>query len=121
MSASARKHVVKVRIIGEEYSIRSEAPPERVRQVAEYVDGVIRQVPLGWKTLNIDFGDGPKTAVTIPWGDIATAYYTTAIPNIETYIPMAPRTARRLARANWIRPLLATGPVQRFLQQVENA
>ena len=44
MTASARKHVVKVRIIGEEYSIRSEAPPERVRQVAEYVDGVIRQV-----------------------------------------------------------------------------
>ncbi|SEP09891.1 saccharopine dehydrogenase family protein [Aquisalimonas asiatica] len=81
------------------------------------IDGVIRQVPLGWKTLNIDFGDGPKTAVTIPWGDIATAYYTTAIPNIETYIPMAPRTARRLARANWIRPLLATGPVQRFLQR----
>jgi cell division protein ZapA len=36
--------VVKVRIIGEEYSIRSEAPPDRVRQVAEHVDGIIRQV-----------------------------------------------------------------------------
>ena len=44
MSATPRKNVVKVRIIGEEYSIRSEAPPERVRQVAEYVDGIIRQV-----------------------------------------------------------------------------
>ena len=47
MSASGRKHVVKVRIIGEEYSIRSEAPPERVRQVAEHVDGIIRQVMSG--------------------------------------------------------------------------
>jgi len=42
--SSSRKHVVKVRIIGEEYSIRSEAPPERVRKVAEHVDGIIRQV-----------------------------------------------------------------------------
>lgn len=45
--SSARKHVVKVRIIGEEYSIRSEAPPERVRQVAEHVDRTIRHVMSG--------------------------------------------------------------------------
>jgi cell division protein ZapA len=45
--SSARKHVVKVRIIGEEYSIRSEAPPERVREVAEHVDRIIRQVMSG--------------------------------------------------------------------------
>ena len=42
--SGGRKHVVKVRIMGEEYSIRSEAPPERVRQVAEHVDRIIRQV-----------------------------------------------------------------------------
>lgn len=47
MSPSPRKHVVKVRIIGEEYSIRSEAPPERVRQVAEHVDRIIREVMSG--------------------------------------------------------------------------
>ena len=45
--SSARKHVVKVRIIGEEYSIRSEAPPERVRAVADHVDRIIRQVMSG--------------------------------------------------------------------------
>lgn len=45
--SSARKHVVKVRIIGEEYSIRSEAPPERVREVADHVDRIIRQVMSG--------------------------------------------------------------------------
>ena len=45
--SSARKHVVKVRIIGEEYSIRSEAPPERVREVADHVDRTIRQVMSG--------------------------------------------------------------------------
>ena len=45
--SSARKHVVKVRIIGEEYSIRSEAAPDRVRQVADHVDRIIREVMSG--------------------------------------------------------------------------
>ena len=43
----SRKHVVKVRIVGEEYSIRSEAPPERVREVADHVDHIIREVMAG--------------------------------------------------------------------------
>ena len=41
---SGRKHSVKVRIVGEEYSIRSEAPPEHTRAVAEYLDRAIRDV-----------------------------------------------------------------------------
>lgn len=44
MSASSRKHTVRVRILGEEYSIRSEAAPEHTRAVAEYVDRAIREV-----------------------------------------------------------------------------
>lgn len=47
MSQAARKHVVKVRIGGEEYSIRSEAAPERVRAVAEHVDRTLREVLSG--------------------------------------------------------------------------
>lgn len=39
-----RKHVVRVRIMGEEYSIRSEADPEHTRRVAEYLDAAIRGV-----------------------------------------------------------------------------
>ena len=42
--SGGRKHVVKVRIVGEEYSIRSEAPPEHVRKVADHVDRAIREV-----------------------------------------------------------------------------
>lgn len=45
--SSSKKHVVKVRIVGEEYSIRSEAAPERVRQVADHVDHIIREVMAG--------------------------------------------------------------------------
>ncbi|VEG89935.1 saccharopine dehydrogenase family protein [Legionella spiritensis] len=55
------------------------------------LNGKITKVPLAWKTRNIDFGHGEKLAVTIPWGDVSTAYYTTGIPNIEVYIPMSQR------------------------------
>src|SRR5436190_8984048 len=48
-------------------------------------DGKITPVPAAWKTREIDFGDVKKTAVTIPWGDVATAYYSTGIPNIEVF------------------------------------
>jgi short subunit dehydrogenase-like uncharacterized protein len=63
-------------------------------------DGRIVQVPAAWKTKQIDFGAGPRTTITIPWGDVATAYHTTAIPNIEVYAaaPRMMRTGLRLSR-----------------------
>lgn len=41
---SARKHLVKVHILGEEYPLRSEASPEHTRAVAQHVDAAIRKV-----------------------------------------------------------------------------
>ena len=41
---SGKRHVVRVRIAGEEYPIRSETSPEHTREVARYVDRAIRQV-----------------------------------------------------------------------------
>lgn len=40
---TTKKNVVRVTILGDEYSIRSDASPERTRAVAEYVDDVIKQ------------------------------------------------------------------------------
>lgn len=41
---SEKRHVVKVTIVGEEYSIRSDATPEHTRAVARYLDEAIRRV-----------------------------------------------------------------------------
>lgn len=41
---SEKRHVVKVSIVGEEYTIRSDETPEHTRAVAHYVDSAIRQV-----------------------------------------------------------------------------
>jgi cell division protein ZapA len=40
---TSKKTVVKVEILGDEYSIRSDATPEHTRAVAEHVDRVIRE------------------------------------------------------------------------------
>ena len=41
---SDKRHVVKVQIVGEEYTIRSDASPEHTRAVANYVDQAIKRV-----------------------------------------------------------------------------
>jgi short subunit dehydrogenase-like uncharacterized protein len=79
-------------------------------------EGRLVPVPLAWRTRRIDFGDGEKLAMTIPWGDVSTAWRSTGIPDIEVYLPASPRLVSRLKRLNWIRPLLGLGPVQSWLK-----
>lgn len=63
----------------------------------------IINVPLAYQTRRINFGDGEKMAMTIPWGDVATAFYSTGIPNIEVYVPASPKLVKRMKRLNLIR------------------
>jgi short subunit dehydrogenase-like uncharacterized protein len=69
-------------------------------------NGAIVAEPLGKRTRMIDFGTGTKLAVSIPWGDVATAYFTTGIANIEVYVPASPRSIARMRRLDRLRPLL---------------
>ncbi len=41
---TTKKNVVKVSIVGEEYTLRSEATPEHAQAVAAYVDQAIRKI-----------------------------------------------------------------------------
>jgi short subunit dehydrogenase-like uncharacterized protein len=88
-----------------------------------YKGGVVRRggaltpVPAAWRTRTIDFGRGPVVAMTIPWGDVSTAWYSTGIPNIEVYMAASPaqRLLARLSRYfGWA---LGSGPVQRRLKR----
>ena len=81
------------------------------------INGQIKSVPLAYKTRRINFGDGEKLAMTIPWGDVSTAFATTQIPNIECYIPGSPRMIANAKRANWLRWLLRLRPVQTLLKR----
>lgn len=76
-------------------------------------DGKLEAVPHGWKERSIDFGDGiARVCMTIPWGDVSTAYHSTGIPNIEVYMaaPAVLRLGSRLMRhLGW---LIGARPVQ---------
>jgi short subunit dehydrogenase-like uncharacterized protein len=77
----------------------------------------LTRVPACWKTRTIDFGRGPVVAMSIPWGDVATAWHSTRIPNIEVYMA-ATRMQRWMARLS--RPfgwLLGSGPMQRWFKR----
>jgi saccharopine dehydrogenase (NAD+, L-lysine-forming) len=83
-------------------------------------NGQLQSVPPGWTTRRVDFGaDGPgeRTVISIPWGDIATAYRSTQIPNITTYtyLPQTPRTLLRLSR--YIQWLLRLPVVRTLLER----
>lgn len=79
-------------------------------------EGKIVTVPLAYQVRRIDFGDGEKDAMTIPWGDVSTAFHTTGIPNIEVFIPGSPSLIANAKRANYIRPLLGLSFVQNLIK-----
>ena len=79
-------------------------------------DGKIMRVPAAWKSQEIDFGEVTKLGTTIPWGDIATAYRSTEIPNIEVFTVVPGNNLRVLKASRYIGWLLAAKPVQDYLQ-----
>ena len=80
------------------------------------IDGKLVKVPLAWKTRSFDRDGEARFAMTIPWGDVYTAYVSTGIANIEVYMGVPPGTARNLRRLRWLGPLLGLAPVQSFLK-----
>jgi short subunit dehydrogenase-like uncharacterized protein len=67
--------------------------------------GEIVPVPVGHKGMWVDFGEKQLFVMTIPWGDISTAYFTTGIPNIETYAGVSPKIYKLLKLQplfNWL-------------------
>ncbi len=91
--------------------------------MAENLDrgGAVRQsgrivpVPAAYRYQNFDFGDKTRSCVTIPWGDISTAFHSTGIPNIEVYMSLPKSSLRMLTAARYLRVIFALPAVKRFL------
>jgi len=68
-------------------------------------DGKITPVALGHKGMWVDFKLKKLFVMSIPWGDVSTAFSTTGIPNIETYTAVSPKTYQLLkfqSLYNWL-------------------
>lgn len=80
------------------------------------IDGRLASVPLAWKTREFVRAGKARSAMTIPWGDVYTAYVSTGIPNVETYMVVPPKTIGRLRWMRNLRPLLKFGFVQEMMK-----
>lgn len=80
-------------------------------------DGKLVPVPTAWKTRVIDFGRGPVTATTIPWGDVSTAFYSTGIPNIEVYAATPTALRWMMIASRYLGWLLGSKAMQSFLKR----
>lgn len=81
-------------------SIQKLGLPGAVRE-----NGALVAEPLGKRGMWVDFGVKKLFVMSLPWGDVATAYHSTGIPNIQSYTHV-PVAAWRLLKAqsafNWI-------------------
>jgi short subunit dehydrogenase-like uncharacterized protein len=80
-------------------------------------NGRIEVVPQLFDVRTIPFASGPRLAMTIPWGDVSTAFHTTGIPNIRVYSSQSPRAIRRMRWMQPILPLLRIGALRRLAQK----
>ncbi len=81
-------------------------------------DGELVRVASRGRSRRIDFGEGPRKSITIPFGDVATAFHTTGIRNIEVFValPFGKRLGMRLSR--WLVPkLTASARWKRWLHR----
>jgi short subunit dehydrogenase-like uncharacterized protein len=79
--------------------------------------GRITHVPAAWKTRLVDFGRGAVPATTMPWGDVSTAYHSTGIPDVEVYMTIPPMLRQLMVHGRFLLPLVASGPVRRWLER----
>ncbi|RPI86891.1 MAG: saccharopine dehydrogenase [Chloroflexi bacterium] len=77
-------------------------------------NGRLVPVPFAKGARDIVFSDHPRTVIPFPWGDLSTAYRSTGIPNITTYVAVPHRLANIL---NAFGPMLPKLLKPRFVRK----
>jgi short subunit dehydrogenase-like uncharacterized protein len=78
------------------------------------MDGKIVEVPP--QARRIRFTESPHYTVGISWGDVATAYHSTGIPNIEMFIGATPAQTRLLQPSRFLRWMLKRRTMQAIVK-----
>jgi short subunit dehydrogenase-like uncharacterized protein len=83
-------------------------------------DKKLVQVPPAWNVREQDFGRGYTKVVSVGWGDVSTAYYSTGIPNIETYFAFPESMINLMRFIRPIGPLMYNRLVKNILKSLIN-
>jgi short subunit dehydrogenase-like uncharacterized protein len=81
------------------------------------LNGKITQEPLGKNGMWVDFGLKKLFVMRIPWGDVSTAYFTTEIPNIQTYTGVSEKTFKLLKWQFFYNWILRTSFVRNYVKK----
>jgi short subunit dehydrogenase-like uncharacterized protein len=84
---------------------------------AERRGGKIIKVPLGDKGMWLVLENKRLFFMQIPWGDVSTAYFTTGIPNIETYTGITPKLYKILKFQKAFNWLLRTSIIRNYINK----
>jgi short subunit dehydrogenase-like uncharacterized protein len=76
--------------------------------------GVIRREALLVRSRRVVFHDRARQVVSIPWGDVSTAYYSTGIRHITVWMAVGDRARRLVPLLRWVVPLLGLPVMQRI-------
>ncbi len=86
-------------------------------QSAARVNREIKKVRVGHLSKKIDFGEVKHWTMTIPWGDVSTAYTSTNIPNIVVYTGVPKSTIKFMKYQNLFNPIMRTNFVKNMAQK----
>lgn len=64
-----------------------------------------------------DFGQGPRPTFAVSWGDVATAYHSTKIPNVEVHFEAVPQLARMAKLPALVKAFLGLPFMQSILKR----
>lgn len=79
-------------------------------------EGKIISVPNVWEEKTIDFGRGKTRVVSVGWGDVSTAYYSTGIPNVTTYMSLPPAMVNFMKASRYLGGILYRRKTRDFLK-----
>lgn len=79
-------------------------------------DGRLTAVRAGALERGFDFGEGGRACTAVSWGDVATAYYTTGVPDVEVYFEATPAVRSTLAATRALGPALGQSAWQTWLR-----
>ncbi len=81
------------------------------------VNGQLQHANFGQNSLTVPHPAKTFFAISIPWGDITTAYHTTGIPNIETYMGFSRRMYGWIKLMPYFKWLFSISWVKKYIKK----
>lgn len=78
----------------------------------------LREVPPGWTSRTVDFGDRERRVISIPEGSVVTSGYSTDVPNVTAYLALPSFVQSLLRASRYVQGILKWPPLKRLLKQL---